>query len=623
MSWGVINHQLVLYLEDKKIFLARDEILGYEMGSLKVYEENKVNKPSTDIPRLDFTYSGYFCNLTLRIFVPVDSVRKKPYSTIVLEDPEFNEFEMTALPQNGYHILNHRFLSVSEEDIENINLLLKRFSLGVVDYHSLAELYAIDSEYLDFVEDDSRCPSVDTSIDTKSKTGIELYPFQKDGVAWMHSVVSEGVGCVLADEMGLGKTFQVVALLSINKLIGPSVIIAPNSLLDNWEREIHRFDPEMNILIHRGPKRTKTWKVFESFHAVVTSYDTAVNDFSLFTQFQWNLMVLDEAQAIKNYQTKRSRYIRGLPKRAGLAVSGTPFENHITDIWSIYDFCFHGLLGKSIRTFSMLYTDSTHSAKMIEKIISPLLLRRLVSNVKKDLPQKVIIPEALTMSDFEIMQYEEIRRETGTRAGGYTLQSLIRLRQYCALPSIIDPTLDSIPPENISEKFNRLLMILDEIYIKREKVLIFTWFKKAQDEISRSIEMRYCVSAFRLYGETPQIERQQIVDTFSKKDGFGVLIINPTVGGTGLNITAANHVIFYTLEWNPALEDQCIARALRIGQDKKVFIHRLFYANTVEDVINDRLERKRDLARIAVVGIDGTEQADIARALERSPFIGD
>ena len=162
----------------------------------------------------------------------------------------------------------------------------------------------------------------------------------------------------------------------------------------------------------------------------------------------------------------------------------------------------------------MIYTDSSYSARLVEKIISPLLLRRLVSNVKKDLPQKIIIPEALTMSDTEIEYYEKIRSETGTKAGGYTLRSLIRLRQFCALPSIIDPQLDSKHPEKISEKFTRLLMIMDEIYFNKDKVIIFTWFKKAQDVISRSIEMRYCNSAFRLCGETPKTERQQIVDNY-------------------------------------------------------------------------------------------------------------
>jgi SNF2 family DNA or RNA helicase len=603
-----------LYLDGEAV-LDANTILLYENGDSS---DETIPPPSKEIPSISFSMSNYISSLSARIFVPSDAKMRKPYLVLIACDPDFFEHEITNTFLGNYIVWDGVFLIF---DTSLLSLLQEILSIaqkpGPLDFGKLAQFYNSNNELIEYRTDDSRCPKVEDIVVPSPSKEITLYPYQQNGVSWMNSVVQEGVGCVLADEMGLGKTFQIVALLKYLQPLGISLVIAPNSLLDNWKRELLRFAPSLEVSIHRGSKRINFWKDFLPYDVVITSYDTAVCDFSLIYQVEWNLLVLDEAQAIKNQGSMRSRIIRDIPKHAGIAVSGTPFENHITDIWSIYDFCFRNLLGSSSE-FKQRYSDTQKSASEVEKIISPLLLRRLVKDVKKELPEKVIITEVLSLNEDEAIGYEQIRMDRETRNGGLTLGAIAKLRQYCAMPKLANPSFSEIG----SAKFQRLAEILDEIHACHEKVLIFTSYREIQKEICNLALNHYCCEASLLNGSVPIKDRQGVVDNFSNYKGFSMLVINPTVGGTGLNITAANHVIFYTLDWNPALEDQCLARALRIGQEKTVFVHRMFYCNTVEEVINDRLSRKRDLSETVIRGIDGQETADIKKALTLSPFSG-
>jgi SNF2 family DNA or RNA helicase len=249
------------------------------------------------------------------------------------------------------------------------------------------------------------------------------------------------------------------------------------------------------------------------------------------------------------------------------------------------------------------------------------MLRRRVVDVAMDLPGKIIIPQAVNMSDEEILRYEALRaniqNEYGTSA---TLVALIKLRQFCTHPFILDEHND-LDPATRSDKYIRLIEIMEEIVSNKQKVIIFTSFTAMTDLFVNDIPSRLKIPCRCIDGRTPVTERQCIVDQFSTVSGSAVLILNPKAAGTGLNITAANHVIHYNLEWNPAVEDQATARSYRRGQLLPVTIHRLFYPNTIEDVINDRLERKRQLASTAVVGTEATQadKADILKALMISP----
>lgn len=449
-----------------------------------------------------------------------------------------------------------------------------------------------------------------------------LLPYQRIGTKWLMRMAREGVGGILADDMGLGKTVQIVALFMSRRSTArsPSLVVAPGTLLENWRREICRFAPILQTLVHHGPNRTGFPSTLYNNDVVIVSYDTLVRDTSLFDGIQWDIVVADEAQAIKNPNTKRTYALKRISRVVGVAVTGTPVENRLRDLWSLTDFVLPNLLGDQ-STFESKYVDDQESAVALEPIISPILLRRRISDVAADLPDRVDIPQALELDSAGIIAYESLRIEILEKYATHaTLAALTRLRQFCAHPWLVtrgnhDPTVEST-------KYLRLTEILSEVIEAREKVIIFTSFREMIDIMVSDIANRFLVSTAYIDGRTNTAERQHQVDQFSRISSSAVLILNPRAAGTGLNITAANHVIHYNLEWNPAIEDQASARSYRRGQTRPVTVHRLFYANTVEETMDRRLQRKRDLASEVVVGTDGVEDntSDILAALRRSPM---
>lgn len=451
----------------------------------------------------------------------------------------------------------------------------------------------------------------------------ELYEYQKTGFLWMRNMLETGCGCILGDEMGLGKTLQIITLFQDMKAHGrmPVLVVAPVSLLENWKREVAKFAPDLNVYIHHGAKRTGMAERLRVHDIVVISYNTAVSDLSMLKRINWNCVVLDEAQNIKNPGSQRARSVKAITRKAGIAVTGTPFENHVTDIWSLVDFSIPGLLG-SLSTFNQNITDDVMGAEKLEPLLSPVMIRRLVKDVADDLPEKVIVSQPVLMSERELDEYERYRiKAKGAAENGasVTLGLLQKLRMYCTHRLLCEKA-DYTDPAASSVKYQRLCEIIEEIVSRNEKIIIFTSYKKMFEIFLKDIPSRFGLLIDYINGETPVEERQKIVDWFNEYCGSAVLILNPRAAGTGLNITGANHVIHYNLEWNPALEDQSSARAYRRGQKKTVFIYRLFYAGTVEEVVNDRIERKREMAATAVVGTDGSdEKNDILRALEMAP----
>jgi SNF2 family DNA or RNA helicase len=450
-----------------------------------------------------------------------------------------------------------------------------------------------------------------------------LYPYQRQGWQWLRLILGEGLGGLLCDEMGLGKTLQVIAAITDapNGTISPVLIVAPGSLLENWHREISRFSPGLQVLKHHGPLRTGTPAGLRNHDVVITSYGTVYRDNSLLQMFHWALVVLDEAQNIKNPDAIRTKAVKSLRRDAGLGVTGTPVENSLADFWSLMDFACPGYLGDQA-SFSSKYMDDPEGAARLEPIVSPLMLRRRVAEVAKDLPARIDIPQALELSAQEAAIYDVLRQEILADYGrAANLVALTKLRMYCAHPSLVDASAGA--DAAAFSKMWRLMEILDEIFASGEKALVFTSYTKMADLIASEVQNRFGVFARTLDGRLPIDDRQPLLDTFHNEEGAGVLVLNPRAGGSGLNITAANHVIHYNPEWNPALEDQASARSYRRGQTRPVTIHRLFYACTVEEVVDERLQRKRALAETAVVGVAGEESdfEDIMAALERSPVV--
>lgn len=450
------------------------------------------------------------------------------------------------------------------------------------------------------------------------------YPYQHTGIRWLGFLARNGVGCILADEMGLGKTLQIIATLLSESDAGrrPNLVICPATLLENWRRELARFAPALDVRVHAGSRRTGRASELGATRIVVASYDTVAGDISLFRTIGWNLVVLDEAQAIRNPEARRTVRCKELPRRAGIAVTGTPVENRLLDLWSITDFAVPGYLGTR-RDFERAHADTEEGARELEPLVSALMLRRRLRDVAQDLPARIDVPVPLVLDEVSANAYEEIREEVlRTHPRAAELTALIRLRLFCTHPWAADKFTDVRDPIACSPKLERCLQIIEEIAATGEKALIFTSFNESADLLERAIGSHLGIPTAQINGSVPVTSRQPLVDSFAAISGSAVLVLNPKAAGTGLNITAANHVIHYNLEWNPAVEDQASARSHRRGQSLPVTVHRLFYVDTVEEVIAERMARKRALADAAVVGASGSEAdlADIVQALQRSPL---
>lgn len=466
-------------------------------------------------------------------------------------------------------------------------------------------------------------PAEDSVEPTQVLLNATLYPYQQQGYRWMKFISGEKCGCILGDEMGLGKTLQVIALIADRKKegFGSSLVIAPVSLLENWRREFERFTSGLCVLIHHGARRTGIYTELLDYDVVLISYNTAVSDQSLLRMINWDLIVVDEAQNIKNPSAIRTKSVKNLHGNVAIAVTGTPFENHISDLWSLLDFIAPGCFGK-LSEFESRYPDDLDGARALEPILSPVMIRRRVAEVAKDLPERVDVPQVIQMSQGETEAYDDIREKIleSFQGGNATLPMLQKLRMYCTHPYLIyDKETDD--PIRISSKYERLCELMEEIVALREKVILFTSYNRMFDILQEDIPKRFGIKTMAINGSTPPEERQGIIDLFSDIVGSALLVLNPRAAGAGLNITAASRVIHYNLEWNPSLEDQASARAYRRGQKKTVFIYRLYYRDTVEQIINERIEKKRDMSEAAVVGTDGnTENSeDIMRALMISP----
>jgi SNF2 family DNA or RNA helicase len=450
----------------------------------------------------------------------------------------------------------------------------------------------------------------------------ELYPYQKKGWQWLRFMRQENIGGILADEMGLGKTLQIITLLAneSRKDIFPSLIICPSTLLENWRREFAKFAPQLSTHIHQGPQRTGFPTELKKNDIIITSYDTLLRDSSLFGNIEWKVVICDEAQVIKNPETKRAIAVKKVPRLAGFAVTGTPVENSLTDLWSILDFAVPGFLG-SRSSFVGNFGTGMNGAARLEKLISPLILRRKISEVAQDLPPRIIIPQVMELNPEEEDSYERVREETRMEfQTNPSLLVLTRLRMFCTHSFLLSDR-PGEDPSFYSNKYIRLVEIAEEIVANGAKMLVFTSYNRMNDLIVEDFSSRFGIYSVSIDGRTPVNKRQKIIDEFSAVKGAAVLVLNPIAAGTGLNITAASHVIHYNLEWNPAKEDQASARVYRKGQDKPVTIHRLIYANTVDEVIDQRLDRKRQLAGTAIVGVQGDEDDyyDILKAISKSP----
>lgn len=515
------------------------------------------------------------------------------------------------------------------EALEEIFYKVNIKNTGVITVSQYIELLRNTDDFgrnclINNVESSAIDKKIDGDANIPYGLNAKLYKYQKIGYNWMRYMLNENSGCILGDEMGLGKTLQIITLMLYYKheKKTPILVIAPVSLLQNWQRECERFAPSIKTLIHHGSRRSGRYKTLEENDVVIISYNTAVSDSSILKMINWQLVVLDEAQNIKNPGSDRTKFVKMIPRNASIAVTGTPFENHVSDIWSLADFVIPGLLGTQTE-YNNYISDDIEGADKVQPLLTPIMIRRMVSDVATDLPEKIVIPQAIEMSEIESLKYEELRKDASGAglSGGIGIAILQKMRMFCTHPYLCCDY-QTFNPIKESLKYQRLCEILDEIFELDEKVIIFTSYQEMFNIFEKDLSVRYNIPIFTINGKTKVENRQTIVDRFNECEGTALIILNPRAAGVGLNITSANHVIHYNLEWNPALEDQASARSYRRGQQKTVFVYRLYYINTVEQVVNERLERKREIAKTAIVGTDGSieNRNDILNALNISPI---
>jgi len=443
-----------------------------------------------------------------------------------------------------------------------------------------------------------------------------LRPYQQNGVDWLLFLRSVAFGACLADDMGLGKTIQMIAYFSYvkkhEKPEQPSLIIAPTSVLGNWQKEFEKFAPHLRVKLHYGPNRAKEEKFTTSIQeadVVLTSYGLSHADFEELSSLTWNTVCLDEAQNIKNAHTKQSRAIRKLKGQHHIALTGTPMENRLTELWSIYDFLNHGYLG-SLHSFHKRYVLPIEKDRDVEQIeqlqryIKPFLLRRTKRDeqVALNLPEKQEQKEYVPLSVEQASLYEQLVKDTfeqvtslaGMQRKALILKMLGKLKQICNHPALYLKEEDPKQLITRSHKVEKLLELTTSIHEQQESCLIFTQYIGMGEMIKKLLEKQFSEKVLFLNGSVMKAERDRMVESFQNKD-FPFLILSLKAGGTGLNLTAANHVIHFDRWWNPAVENQATDRAYRIGQERFVHVHKLITTGTIEEKIDDMLEKKQSL----------------------------
>ncbi|MEN3381593.1 MAG: hypothetical protein V7608_1637 [Hyphomicrobiales bacterium] len=445
-----------------------------------------------------------------------------------------------------------------------------------------------------------------------------LRPYQQAGVQWLHLLARLGLGACLADDMGLGKTIQVLSLLLVLKGRGsetrkPSLLVAPASLLANWAAEIARFAPSLKaIVVHPSAMTADELKAegpgdLVDVDLAITSYGFLARVPWLVTT-SWRLAILDEAQAIKNPGAKQTRTVKQLKADARIALTGTPIENRLGDLWSIFDFINPGLLGssKQFSSYAKHLADSeAHNPYgPLRELVRPYVLRRMKTDKRiiGDLPDKTEVKAFCALSRRQAALYqqavddlaERLDSAEGIERKGLVLALLMRLKQICNHPS--QWLGDGAWAEEDSGKFARLRDITEEIAARQEKVLIFTQFKETTAPLAAFLGSVFGREGLVLHGETAVAKRKDLVRRFQEDEDVPFFVLSIKAGGAGLNLTAASHVIHFDRWWNPAVENQATDRAFRIGQTKNVLVHKFICRGTVEDKIDQMIEAKRQLA---------------------------
>ena len=569
---------------------------------------------------------------------------------LFLGDTQITEKEARQLldESEGLAFIKNRWVAVNQEKLkqtldayEKAKKMMDKEGLSLKDAFRMQlmpeKLLGINTQEIDHdisngkwlksVIQKLRDPDLITSARPDKAFKAKLRKYQQKGLNWFYFLHSLQFGACLADDMGLGKTVQALAFLNkiksdfttSGKQNKASLLIIPASLISNWENEIRRFSPEIKFYIAHpgaGLKKNiepKNKKSLDAFDLVITTY-ALIQRYKWLQSYSWNYIILDEAQAIKNPGTKQAKAIKNLASHNRIIMTGTPIENRLTDIWSLFDFLNPGLLGNAgeFKKFSKGLKDNPSGYSRLRKLISPYILRRLKTDksVISDLPEKVEMKTYASLSKKQVILYKNIvetikqtiAETEGIKRKGLILSSLMKFKQICNHPDQYLGTGEF--EEKESGKFFRLREICETIYDKREKVLIFTQFKEITEPLCDFLEKIFNREGLILHGSVAVGKRKKIIEQFQSKSYVPFMVLSLKAGGVGLNLTAANHVIHFDRWWNPAVENQATDRVFRIGQKKNVLVHKFLTKGTVEERIDMMLEEKSKLSQ-DIIGSSG------------------
>jgi SNF2 family DNA or RNA helicase len=585
--------------------------------------------------------------LKLSAYTPVDGVVAKASKfgkdqlmdfrwQLAIGDDTLSEDEITALADTKAPLIRVRgqWLVVHPEQLERGLKFLEQTPTGK---KSAVELLAMASSHPDDL--DTPLPVTDVRADgwlgalldgTAAQSiqpvpppegfGATLRPYQQRGLSWLSFLSALGLGACLADDMGLGKTVQLLALESADRAenpgAGPTLLVCPMSLVGNWQREAAKFAPGLRVYAHHGRERLHDEALtgrLADVDLMLTTYATATRDIEELAGHEWRRVVLDEAQAIKNSLSRTAKAVRRLSAEHRVALTGTPVENRLAELWSIMDFLNPGMLG-SPDLFRARYAipverhGAAEPAARLRTVTRPYVLRRLKTDptIIDDLPEKIEIKQycSLTVEQASLYQsvvddmMEKIENSEGIERRGKVLAAMTKLKQVCNHPAQLLHDRSAVGTR--SGKVARLEEILEEILAEGDRVLCFTQFTEFGEMLLSHLSARFGTDVGYLHGGTPKKRRDELVSRFQSGDGPPIFLLSLKAGGTGLNLTAANHVIHLDRWWNPAVENQATDRAFRIGQHRTVEVHKFICTGTLEERIDDMIEEKKALADLVV-----------------------
>ncbi|MDQ8738721.1 DEAD/DEAH box helicase [Paenibacillus sp. LHD-38] len=543
------------------------------------------------------------------------------------------EEEGLAFIKGKWVEVNHKRLQEALKAYEQAQRVMDDSGLSLVDAMRLqlnaskmldiseeaVELDVTNGQWLESVMNRLTHPEeIESIVSAGGDFHASLREYQERGVGWLYFMKTLGLGACLADDMGLGKTIQVIALLNFvrTRKEEKALLVVPASLIGNWMSEIGKFAPSLKYYVYHPSENKEISEHGGSLkeHALFITTYGMLSKYEWLTNRAWDTLILDEAQAIKNPGTKQTKLVKQIKASYKIAMTGTPIENRLSDLWSLFDFLNKGLLGtaKEFTQFTKSMRESDNGYTRLKKVVSPFILRRLKTDktIINDLPDKIEMKTYSTLTKKQVVLYnklvQELQRkiesaEEGIQRKGLVLAALMKFKQICNHP---DQYLgQQVFAEDESGKYARLREICETIYEKRERVIIFTQFKEITESLRSFLEEIFQHRGLVLHGETAVNKRKEIVAEFQSKEYVPFMVLSIKAGGVGLNLTSANHVIHFDRWWNPAVENQATDRAFRIGQQKNVIVHKFITEGTIEEKIDLMIEAKMKLSNEIVPDI--------------------